>query len=159
MDHMFTPWRYAYVQDAAQDRGCLFCALLAAQDDAASLIVTRGAKNFVVLNRYPYTVGHVMVVPYAHVAALDGADRETLAEMMHFAQRVERALAATYHPDGYNVGMNLGRAAGAGVAEHVHLHVLPRWAGDTSFMTTTGETRHLPEDLAQTYEKMKRALA
>jgi ATP adenylyltransferase len=159
MDYIFTPWRYRYVSTAANDDGCIFCAMLAEKDDAKALIVHRGAKNFIVLNRYPYTAGHVMITPYAHVAELADVDAETLSEMMLLAQRVQRALAAAYQPDGCNLGMNLGRAAGAGVAGHLHLHVLPRWIGDTNFMTTAGETRHIPEDLAQTYEKLRRGLA
>ena len=159
MDHLFTPWRYKYVTNAAKDESCVFCTLLGEKDDAKSLIVERGAKNFIVLNRYPYTAGHVMVVPYAHEAELSGVDAATLSEMMLLAQSVQRALAAAYKPEGYNLGMNLGRCAGAGVASHLHLHILPRWVGDTNFMTTAGETRHIPEDLLQTYEKLKRALA
>lgn len=158
MDYLFTPWRFKYVANAATEEGCIFCSMLAEKDDAKTLIVLRGAKNFIVLNRYPYATGHVMVVPYAHVAELADVAAETLSEMMLLAQRVQRALAAAYKPDGYNLGMNLGRCAGAGVASHVHLHVLPRWNGDTSFMTTTGETRHIPEDLTQTLEKVRGAL-
>ena len=158
MDHIFTPWRYTYIKDAEKKQECIFCAMLAAGDDAKNLIVYRGAKNFIVLNRYPYTAGHVMVVPYTHVAELGATDAETLSELMLLAQRVQRALALVYQPEGYNLGMNLGRCAGAGVLGHLHLHVLPRWTGDTSFMTAIGETRHLPEDLSQTYEKLKRAL-
>ena len=141
MDHLFTPWRYQYVTNAAKDDGCVFCRMLGEKDDAKNLIVLRGAKNFVVLNRYPYTAGHVMVVPYAHVAELSAVDTETLSEMMLLAQRVQIALAAAYQPEGYNLGMNLGRCAGAGVASHLHLHVLPRWAGDTNFMTDRKSTR------------------
>ena len=129
------------------------------EEASAKLIVERGAKNFIVLNRYPYTAGHVMVVPYAHEAELSGVDAATLSEMMLLAQSVQRALAAAYQPEGYNLGMNLGRCAGAGVLGHLHLHVLPRWTGDANFMTTVGETRHLPEDLSQTFDKLKRALA
>jgi len=158
MDYIFTPWRYQFVSNAAKDDGCIFCAMLAEKDDAKTLIVQRAEKNFIVLNRYPYTVGHVMVVPYAHIADLGVVDAETLSEMMLLAQRVQRALAAGYKPEGYNLGMNLGRCAGAGVAGHLHLHVLPRWTGDANFMTATGETRHIPEDLAQTYDKLKSAL-
>jgi len=159
MDHLFTPWRYQYVSNLGQDDGCVFCNMLALNDDAQSFIIHRAPKNFIVLNRYPYTAGHVMVVPYDHVADLGAVDAATLSEMMLLAQRMQRALITTYKPEGFNLGMNLGRCAGAGVAGHLHLHVLPRWTGDASFMTTTGETRHIPEDLAQTYEKLKRALA
>ncbi len=122
------------------------------------LVVLRGEKNFVILNRYPYTSGHVMVVPYAHIGDLAAIDPDTLAEMMRMAQRVQGALVRVYRPEGYNLGMNLGRAAGAGVTGHLHLHVLPRWSGDANFMTVTGETRVEPEELATTFEKLRRAL-
>jgi ATP adenylyltransferase len=158
MDYLWTPWRYRYIADASKDDRCIFCVALGADDDRNTLIVLRGAKNFVILNRYPYTSGHVMVVPYEHVADLSAVNPATLAEMMTLAQRVQSALARTYHPEGYNVGMNLGRAAGAGVTGHLHLHVLPRWGGDASFMTVVGETRVEPEDLATTYERLHKAL-
>jgi ATP adenylyltransferase len=158
MDYIWTPWRYRYVADASKDSRCIFCDALDAGDDRRVLIVLRGTKNFVILNRYPYTSGHVMVVPYVHVANLVDAEPETLAEMMQIAQRVERALGNTYHPQGYNLGMNLGRAAGAGVTGHLHLHVLPRWAGDANFMTVTGETRVEPEELSMTFERLRKAL-
>ena len=159
MDFLWTPWRYRYVANASKDDRCIFCDALAAKDDKNTLIVLRGAKNFVILNRYPYTSGHVMVVPYAHVANLDAAESDTLAEMMRIAQRVQTALGKTYRPEGYNLGMNLGRAAGAGITGHLHLHILPRWAGDANFMTVTGETRVEPEDLATTFERLSKALA
>jgi ATP adenylyltransferase len=129
------------------------------KNDAAALIVFRASKNFVILNRYPYTSGHVMIVPYTHSADLAACEADTLAEMMILAQRVQLALEKTYHPQGYNVGMNLGRAAGAGVTGHLHLHVLPRWSGDSNFMTVVAETRVEPEDLSTTYEKLSNALA
>jgi ATP adenylyltransferase len=128
MDYLWTPWRYRYIADAAKDVGCIFCEALAANNDPKTLIVLRGTKNFVILNRYPYTSGHVMVVPYVHIADLAATEPDTLTEMMNIAQRVQTALAKTYHPEGYNLGMNLGRAAGAGVTGHLHLHVLPRCA-------------------------------
>ncbi len=159
MDYLWSPWRYRYVADAAKDDRCIFCDALALADDAKALILLRGKKNFVILNRFPYTTGHVMIVPFAHVGELSGCDAETLAEMMQLAQRVTAALAASYSPQGYNLGMNLGRCAGAGVAGHLHLHLLPRWTGDTNFMTTTGETRVQPEDLGTTYDKLRRALS
>ena len=158
MDYIWTPWRYRYVADASKDSRCIFCDALDAGDDRRMLIVFRGTKNFVILNRYPYTSGHVMVVPYVHVANLADAETETLGEMMEIAQRVERVLGNTYHPQGYNLGMNLGRAAGAGVTGHIHLHVLPRWAGDANFMTVTGETRVEPEELSLTFERLRKAL-
>ncbi len=159
MDYLWTPWRYRYITDAAKDDRCIFCDALAMGDDAKSFIVFRGKKNFIILNRFPYTTGHVMIVPFEHVAELSVCDLETLAEMMQLAPRVQTALAANYRPEGYNLGMNLGRCAGAGVTGHVHLHVLPRWAGDTNFMTAVGETRIEPEDLSVTYEKLRRAMA
>ena len=159
MDYLWTPWRYRYIADTSKAAGCIFCDAIAANDDVRMLVVFRGKKNYIILNRYPYTSGHVMVVPYAHVADLASADPETLAEMMRLAQHVQAALGVTYRPEGYNVGMNLGRAAGAGVTGHIHLHVLPRWTGDTNFMTVAGETRVEPEDLATTYEKLHKALS
>ncbi len=158
MDYLWTPWRYAYIASASKEERCFFCDAVAAADDQKTLVIFRGAKNFIILNRFPYTSGHVMVVPYAHVADFAAADPETLSEMMHLAQRVQSALESAYHPQGYNLGMNLGRAAGAGVVGHLHLHVLPRWAGDANFMTVVGETRVEPEDLYTTYEKLRRAL-
>lgn len=160
MDYLWTPWRYQYMQQAASENQpeCIFCDAVARKDDAETLIVHRAAKTFVILNRFPYTSGHVMIVPYAHVAELNLCDRETLAEMMHLAQRAETTLRANYKPDGMNLGMNLGRAAGAGVAGHLHLHMLPRWIGDSNFMTVTGETRVHPEDLKTTYERFSKAL-
>lgn len=159
MDYLWSPWRYRYIADAAKDDRCIFCDALALDDDAKSFIVFRGAKNFIILNRFPYTTGHVMIVPFVHLAELSECDPETLAEMIDLARRVEAALAVTYKPEGYNLGMNLGRCAGAGVAGHLHLHVLPRWSGDTNFMTVAGETRVEPEDLGLTYDKLRRALA
>jgi len=158
MDYLWSPWRYRYVADATKDDRCIFCDALALGDDAKALIVHRGKKNFVILNRFPYTTGHVMIVPLAHVGELSHCDTETLAEMMRIAQRVQAALAAAYNPEGYNLGMNLGRCAGAGVTGHLHLHLLPRWSGDTNFMTAVSETRVEPEDLEVTYAKLRRAL-
>jgi ATP adenylyltransferase len=158
MDYLWTPWRYSYIASGVKDDECIFCAAAEGHDDAQSLIVLRAQKNFVILNRYPYTSGHVMVVPYAHRATLADSEPETLSEMMALAQRVERALENLYRPNGYNVGINIGRAAGAGIAGHLHLHVLPRWIGDTNFMTAVGETRVQPEELATTYQRLRTAL-
>jgi ATP adenylyltransferase len=158
MDFVWTPWRYRYITTAGKDDRCVFCDALAAGDDAAVYIVLRGAKNFVILNRFPYTSGHVMVVPYAHGGSLSGCDVDTLSEMMALAKRVQEALEAIYHPEGYNLGMNVGRSAGAGITNHLHLHLLPRWNGDTNFMSAIAETRMLPEDLEDTYRKLRAAL-
>jgi ATP adenylyltransferase len=160
MDYIWTPWRYQYMKEAASGTtaDCIFCDALARKNDAETLIVHRGAKTFIILNRFPYTSGHVMIVPYAHVAELHLCDGETLGEMMQLAKRMETILQADYAPDGMNLGMNLGRAAGAGVVGHLHLHVLPRWIGDSNFMTVTGETRVHPEDLHTTYARLSKAL-
>jgi ATP adenylyltransferase len=155
MDRLWSPWRYRYVSQAAQDDTCIFCEALKAANDPATLILYRGRHNFIILNRYPYTTGHVMIAPYEHIPDLAGAGQEVLGEMMALCQRVEKALAELYKPEGYNLGMNLGRCAGAGVLGHLHLHLLPRWAGDTSFMTTVAETRLEPEELSTTYAKLK----
>lgn len=161
MDYLWTPWRYKYMTEVSggEKPECIFCDALARRNDGETLIILRGVKNFIILNRYPYTSGHVMIVPYAHVRELASCDAETLREMMELAGRMEAALNSVYRPDGMNLGMNLGRAAGAGVQGHLHLHVLPRWFGDTNFMTVTAETRVEPEDLRTTYEKLRVALA
>src|ERR1700683_4058037 len=157
MDLIWTPWRYRYIERVAKDEGCIFCTLQQ-RKDAEAHIVLRGDKNFVVLNAFPHTSGPVMVVPYQHVGDFSACDPETLAEMMRLAQRMQVALANVYHPDGFNLGMNLGRSARAGVTGHIHLHLLPRWNGDANFMTTIGETRMVPEDLDSTYGKLRAEL-
>jgi ATP adenylyltransferase len=156
MDHLWTPWRYQYVS-AAPAETCLFCVKSAAGNDEENYVVYRAEYSFALLNLYPYTTGHLMVAPYAHVASLEEADEETLTEMMRLAGRAEKHLRAIYRARGFNVGLNIGECAGAGVAAHLHMHVLPRWPGDTSFMTTVGETRIVPEELATTYLKLSRA--
>jgi ATP adenylyltransferase len=156
MDILWSPWRFRYVSEGVKQEGCVLCQLVEADPsrDRENLILHRGRLNFVVLNRFPYTTGHTMIAPYAHVATLSDLDGEALQEMMELAQRVHSALESTYHPEGYNLGMNLGRCAGAGVADHLHLHLLPRWTGDSSFMTVIGETRVEPEDLPTVYDKL-----
>ncbi|HXZ78801.1 MAG TPA: HIT domain-containing protein [Terriglobales bacterium] len=156
MDYLWTPWRYAYVTHADQMPACVFCAMAAEQDDRKSLIVHRGPSCFVVLNAFPYTSGHCMVVPYQHLDQLQSLPTPAADEMMRTTQRLETILRRLYHPDGINLGMNIGKAAGAGVAGHIHMHVLPRWVADSNFMTTVGETRVLPEDLQTTYDRMKK---
>lgn len=144
------------MSQAGKGKGCLFCrkAALDAAQDRKELVLHRGRLNFILLNLYPYTTGHVMVAPYAHVAQLDQLSREELVEMMELAQRLQTAIHKSYNPEGYNLGMNLGKCAGAGVADHLHLHLLPRWTGDSNFMTVVGETRVQPEDLLATYDKL-----
>ncbi len=154
MDRLWTPWRYSYVAGEAP-AACIFCEKASSADDEAALVVWRGAQNFILLNAYPYTNGHIMIAPYEHVAALADAAEETLVEMMLLARRAEQVLARVYRPKGFNLGMNLGQCAGAGVAGHIHLHMLPRWPGDVSFMTTIAETRVLPEDLHTTWVRLR----
>jgi len=157
MDYLWTPWRYSYITASGEDRECVFCTAGKTPVGADSLVVHRAEFNFVILNRFPYTNGHLMVVPYQHAASLGELPDETLVEMIRLAREAERRLTEIYHPDGLNLGLNLGRSAGAGVAGHVHLHALPRWTGDVSFMTAVGETRVLPEDLETTWRKLSRA--
>lgn len=158
MDFLWTPWRYEYVTKAGEAEACIFCA--AATDtahDRERLVVYRGERNLVMLNRFPYTSGHVMVVPYEHAAVLEEVRDETLVELIRLARLAEKHLRALYRPDGLNLGFNIGRSAGAGIAGHVHMHALPRWTGDTSFMTSVGETRVLPEALETTWERLRGA--
>jgi ATP adenylyltransferase len=158
MDFLWTPWRYRYIANAGKNDRCIFCDAQTMGDEKA-LIVLRGELNYVILNAFPYTTGHVMVVPYAHIGELGLATAETLAEMMRMAQRMQAVLATVYKPEGFNLGMNLGRCAGAGVTGHIHLHLLPRWVGDANFMTTVSETRMEPEELSTTYRKLREALS
>lgn len=157
MDHLWSPWRYQYVSNTDTAGKCVFCVKAAEQDDRANYILYRAQHNYVLLNLFPYTCGHLMVVPYAHVATLEDLAEEALIEMTRLVRESVKHLRAVYRPSGLNVGMNIGRAAGAGVADHVHMHVLPRWDGDANFMTTVGETRVLPEDMATTYAKLRQA--
>ncbi len=158
MDRIFTPWRYAYVSQAEKVDGCVFCIAAKCEDDRKALIVHRAEHCFIIINAFPYTSGHVMVVPYAHLDTLGQLPSAAANEMMALTQRMEGVLRAVYKPEGVNVGMNIGKAAGAGVAGHIHMHVLPRWTADSNFMTTVGETRVLPEDLLVTYDRLKKAL-
>ncbi|HYP29904.1 MAG TPA: HIT domain-containing protein [Blastocatellia bacterium] len=156
MEHIWSPWRYKYIASADREPGCVFCRAVSGDDDRASLVVHRGRLNFVILNLFPYTSGHLMIVPYEHRASLAETSSEATSEMMELAKRSQRALESEYSPDGFNVGMNLGRSAGAGVADHLHLHVVPRWTGDANFVSIVGETRVLPEDLPTTYDRLKK---
>jgi ATP adenylyltransferase len=155
MDFLFTPWRYAYITGAEKAQECLFCAAAALGDDRKALIVHRGRHCFIMLNAFPYTSGHVMVVPFRHTDELQKLDPPSAHELMELTQKTEGVLRRLYHPDGVNLGMNLGKAAGAGVAGHIHMHVLPRWVADSNFMTVVGETRVLPEALETTYERLR----
>ena len=154
MDYLWSPWRYQYVSRGPEPSRCIFCEHPQNPQEKECYILRRGRLNYVLLNLYPYTTGHSMIVPYAHVPDLSGMAPETLAEMMRLAQVAERALRAEYGADGFNVGINIGQCAGAGVAGHLHLHLLPRWFADSNFMTVVGETRVLPEDLPTTYRRL-----
>jgi ATP adenylyltransferase len=157
MDRLWTPWRLGYVTEASSAmQSCIFCEALARGDDEP-LLVHRGARVFVLLNKFPYNNGHLMVVPADHVGRLANLDRPVLGEIMTLTQAAERALMAVYSPHGFNMGLNLGKPAGAGVLDHLHLHVVPRWDGDTNFMSVVGETRILPEELPETAARLRRA--
>ena len=157
MDYLWSPWRYRYVSSADGTPGCIFCTAASEHKDEENLVAWRGRHNFVILNRYPYTSGHLMVVPYAHVATLEELPDETLSEMALLTRDAEKHLRAIYRPEGLNLGMNIGKCAGAGIADHVHTHVVPRWTGDSNFMSVVGETRVLPEELGETYRKVSAA--
>lgn len=158
MEHIWSPWRYRYI--ATPDTSeCVFCRVNvspSSDSDRANLVVWRGSLNFLILNLFPYTSGHLMVATYAHIGSLSLADKETTTEMIEMAKRAQAAIESEYHPDGFNIGLNLGRAAGAGVTDHIHLHVVPRWVGDANFVSIVGETRVLPEELYVTYDRIKR---
>ena len=155
MSHLWTPWRMTYLRgEEPLPEGCLFCAK-PRLEDAKAHIVHRGGLCYAILNRFPYNNGHLMIVPYVHVATLEELDAQALAELMALTQLSLRVLRAAYDPQGFNVGMNIGAVAGAGVPEHVHLHVVPRWGGDTNYITTTGCTRVIPEWMDQTYKRLR----
>lgn len=157
MDRLWSPWRYRYVSTAAADERCIFCVKQAEGRERENLVLFRGDFNFVLLNLYPYTSGHLMIAPYAHVGTLEEAEENVAAELMLLSRRAQRHLREVYKAPGFNIGMNIGSCAGAGVAGHIHMHVLPRWPGDANFMTTVGETRVIPEDLQTAWEKLSEA--
>jgi ATP adenylyltransferase len=156
MDRLWTPWRYNYVSriDPA-DTGCVFCRILSeTEKDRENFVLFRGATLFVLLNLFPYTAGHLLIALRRHISTLGEATPRELHEILETAQRCETALRDEYHPEGFNMGINVGRMAGAGVAHHLHMHVVPRWTGDANFLSVVAETRMLPEDLAQTYARL-----
>jgi ATP adenylyltransferase len=154
LDRLYTPWRLAYVTGDAKSVDCVFCAALGTSD-AEALILHRAARCFVILNLFPYNNGHLMVVPNRHIASLIDADPEELSEMIAMTRVCEMALREAFNPQGMNVGLNLGKAAGAGILEHLHFHIVPRWTGDTNFMTVVGQTRVLPQELPVTAERLR----
>jgi ATP adenylyltransferase len=161
VERIWAPWRLEYVKDASKDNEseCIFCAGIedGPERDAENLIVKRGERSFVILNKFPYTNGHLMIAPYEHIAQLQGLDEQTVAEIMSLAQRGIAALETSYSPHGYNVGFNQGRVAGAGVEHHIHMHVVPRWGGDTNFMPVLGDTRVMNQTLEDSFATLKGA--
>src|SRR5581483_4002414 len=155
MDRLWSPWRLAYVTGTSSTTGCIFCDAAAAAPSPDSLVLIRGRAAFVILNLYPYNNGHLMVVPNRHVGSLAAATADELSEMMRLTRDAEIALTEAYQPQGLNVGINLGRPAGAGVLDHVHIHLVPRWNGDTNFMSVIGNTRVLPEELPDTKQRLQ----
>ena len=158
MERLWTPWRRAFIEGAAtanRDGSCFLCTLPTQSDDRANQILFRAERVFVLLNRYPYNTGHLMIAPFAHTGDLANLDSRVASELMAATQRTLAVLEAEYRPQGFNVGMNLGRPAGAGVPDHLHVHVVPRWNGDTNFMPVLGDTKVLPETLDQTYDRLE----
>lgn len=158
METLFAPWRLTYLM-SEKPSGCIFCEALRGDDDDRSLVVHRGSRVFAMLNRYPYANGHVMVAPIAHQARLAASDAATRLELIDEIARTEEILRELYRPGGFNVGANFGRAGGAGVEDHYHFHVVPRWDGDTNFMTVSAETRVVPEELPATRRAVAAAFA
>jgi len=158
VDVLWSPWRYDYITGSgpARSSGCVFCEILnGSASDEEKFILKRAEFNFVILNIYPYATGHLLIVPYAHIAKLNEVDKPTSDELMDITKSSQRALGEVYQPEGFNLGMNLGKSAGAGVAGHLHMHVLPRWPGDVNFMTSVAQTRTIPENLRTTYDKLR----
>jgi ATP adenylyltransferase len=156
MNHIWSPWRMEYIE-SHKEAGCVFCSAQEMEDGAENLIAFRSERAYVILNRYPYTSGHLMVVPFDHKPNLEELDPQTRAEMMELTTRCMTVLRKIYHPEAFNMGANIGESAGAGVKSHVHIHIVPRWGGDTNFMTVVGEVRVLPESLERTYERVRSA--
>lgn len=154
MDRLWTPWRFEYIRTAEQAPSCVFCQILKDGRDTENYVLYRGRCAFVILNLFPYTSGHLLVVANRHIAFLGEATAEELQEMILLGRQCESALREEYHPQGFNLGFNLGRAAGAGVEHHLHMHVLPRWTGDSNFVSVVGETRILPEELPATHKRL-----
>lgn len=157
MERLWSPWRSEYIASGeANSGGCVFCIVNEAVDqDETNFVLHRGSFSFIVLNIYPYITGHLLIVPFEHLADLDLAPKATTDEIMDLTKRAQGVLRDAYKPLGFNVGMNLGRVAGAGIADHIHVHLLPRWAGDSNFMSTVGQTRVISEDLIATYRKLR----
>ncbi len=157
MNYLWSPWRMEYILSPKSGEECVFCEGLKLEDGPENLVVYRAAKAFVMINRFPYTSGHLMIVPFEHQPSLDLLDAASRADLMELSARAIQVLQVLYAPQGYNLGMNIGNAAGAGITEHVHMHIVPRWVGDTNFMSAVSQTRVLPELLEETYRRVKEA--
>jgi len=157
MHHLWSPWRMEYIEKHKEENGCVFCEALGLPDSPQNLIVHRAQLAFVIINRYPYTSGHLMVVPYTHEPSLEGLEAGMRAEIMELATQCVTVLRRAYNPQGFNIGINIGEPAGAGITDHVHLHIVPRWTGDTNFMSSLGQTRVLPETLEDTWTRVRQA--
>ncbi|MBN2017307.1 MAG: HIT domain-containing protein [Candidatus Cloacimonetes bacterium] len=155
MEKLYSPWRLDYIL-GEKEGGCIFCDKPQADDDKGHLILKRGKLTYIIMNLYPYNNGHLMIVPFRHVDRLQELTDKELCELGTMTRLCERVLTEVYHPDGLNIGMNLGEAAGAGVADHLHIHVVPRWIGDTNFVSTLGNTRVIPENMEEAYKKLKK---
>jgi ATP adenylyltransferase len=156
MEYIATPWREEYVKKLIKMKGCIFCQALKKKNDKQSFILYRGIHNFVLLNKYPYTPGHLMIAPYKHLNSIELAEKEATDEMTELLKKCLSLLRKQYNPQGFNTGMNIGQCAGAGVADHYHLHIIPRWAGDSNFMPLIGKTKVVLEDLYTSYNKLLR---
>ena len=154
MDNLWSPWRMRYITDNEKPGECIFCSYPKMKDGIENLIVHRGKTAYVILNRFPYTSGHVMVVPFQHESSIEALSTDVRGEMMELVNETLGVLRKVYQPEGFNIGINMGSAAGAGIAEHAHIHIVPRWVGDTNFMSTTAETRVIPEDMEVTYRRI-----
>ncbi len=159
MENLWAPWRMAYIAPKTPQQGCIFCIFPADENDAEHYILHRGERCFMMLNLYPYSIGHLMIAPYQHVGTIEKLDAETLVELMAQAQLALKALRQTMKPDGFNMGINEGKVAGAGFADHVHLHVVPRWEGDTNFMPVLADVKVMPEHLETVYKQLKLVLS
>lgn len=158
MDRIWAPWRMTYISNNKPTDGCIFCNAWASGDDRERLVLARSSTCMVMMNRYPYTGGHLMVAPVRHVPDMDALNDEELLDLMHCLRKAHGLLRRTVHPDGCNVGINYGKAAGAGIDDHLHIHIVPRWAGDTNFMTVTGGVRVIPEALMDAYDCLAAAI-
>ncbi len=157
MKRIFTPWRMKYIKSNKQGDGCIFCSVIEQNNDETNYLIHRGKYAFVILNKYPYTSGHLMVVPYQHSEILSDLNKLTRSEMMELVNKASHIVKEVYEPEGFNIGINMGSAAGAGIADHIHIHVVPRWFGDTNFIPVIGDTRLIPEELDVTYKHIKAA--